>query len=83
MLWCLLALIGWFLLQMRFERFLPCELVLGAPIQQHPGKLRLTCRINGHLAFWCTLLLCTVGWPVYVDQSDGADGLWQLQGFPY
>jgi Delta14-sterol reductase len=83
MLWCLLALIGWFLLQVSLERFLPCELVLGAPIQQHPDKIRLTYRINGHLAFWCTLLLCTVGWPVHVDQSGVAEGLWQLQAFPY
>jgi Delta14-sterol reductase len=81
--WCMLTLIGWFLLQMSLERLLPCELVLGAPIQQHPDKFRLTYRINGHLAFWFTLLLFAVGWPVHVHQSGGAEGLWQLQGFPY
>jgi len=79
---CLLALIGWFVLQILLERLLPCELVQGMPVtvpantktETTTTTKRLTYRINGHLAFWITWLLFVMGVP-YVDK---ASGYWQL-----
>ena len=71
---CGAAAIGWFLFQVALERFLPCELVEGAPIKNSKSNGRLTYRINGHLAFWVTFLVAVVGWPRFVDIVDDVDG---------
>ena len=55
---CAMVVLAWFLFQVALERFLPCLVVEGAPLPDGSGK-RLTYRINGHLAFWVTLLLRT------------------------
>jgi Delta14-sterol reductase len=77
LLQCIFAMAAWFLLQVLMERFLPCELVAGSPIQGDPNH-RLIYRINGHLAFWATVVLMTVAWPYY----DEVHQLWQLTNAP-
>lgn len=68
---CTGILLGWFAFQVLLERFLPCELVEGSPIQGSKGNaLRLTYRINGHLAFWVTLLAVAAVWPVWHEASQ-------------
>ena len=74
---CGLGLIAWFCFQVILERFLPCELVEGAPIKGDV-KHRLTYRINGHLAFWITLLAINVAWPSWDDKAQ----LYQPGAFP-
>eukprot|EP00548_Thalassiothrix_antarctica_P013564 CAMPEP_0194168426 /NCGR_PEP_ID=MMETSP0154-20130528/3403_1 /TAXON_ID=1049557 /ORGANISM="Thalassiothrix antarctica, Strain L6-D1" /LENGTH=489 /DNA_ID=CAMNT_0038879571 /DNA_START=26 /DNA_END=1491 /DNA_ORIENTATION=- len=67
---CTCVIIGWFGFQALLERFLPCELVQGAPIKGNEKENgRLWYRINGHLAFWITLLITQVGWPVWNNNS--------------
>uniref|UniRef100_A0A7S2U759 Delta(14)-sterol reductase ERG24 n=1 Tax=Attheya septentrionalis TaxID=420275 RepID=A0A7S2U759_9STRA len=66
---CMGAVVSWFAFQVVLERILPCELVQGAPLPDGSGK-RLTYRINGHLAFWVTFLIATVGWPRFDDSSS-------------
>lgn len=61
---CFMGLLAWFLFQVILERFLPCELVQGAEI---PNGRRLTYRINGHLAFWITILIVLCSFPVMED----------------
>jgi len=78
---CTAAVLAWFLFQVALERCLPCQLVPGAPIQQHPDHPRLLYRINGHLAFWVTLLIALAGWPVWEEERSG--GTLQLTSFPY
>jgi delta14-sterol reductase len=76
---CSLSLIAWFCFQVVLERCLPCELVQGPPVKADTDRnLRLTYRINGHLAFWVTLLAVHAGWP-YWDSSGEAI---QLGEFP-
>jgi len=72
-----LGLLGYFLFQVVLERFLPCDLVQGAPIKGNSNN-RLTYRINGHLAFWVTLLVVQNGWPIWHEES----GTWQLTSAP-
>ena len=69
---CMGGIVGWFLFQVVLERILPCEIVQGAPLKGSPmpGE-RLSYRINGHLAFWTTLLVVAAGWPSYVEVDDG------------
>jgi delta14-sterol reductase/lamin-B receptor len=74
---CSLGLIAWFCFQVLLERYLPCELVEGAPIKGD-AKAKLTYRINGHLAFWVTLLVVHVGYPYWDEKHQ----LYQLGGFP-
>jgi delta14-sterol reductase len=74
---CTACIVGWFLFQVSLERVLPCDLVEGSPIKSDPNN-RLTYRINGHLAFWVTLLLVQVGWPVWHEESQTL----QLTSFP-
>lgn len=71
---CMGGVVGWFLFQVVLERILPCEIVKGAPLKDYPTGERLNYRINGHLAFWTTMLVVSVGWPSYVDVtlSNGA-----------
>jgi delta14-sterol reductase/lamin-B receptor len=66
---CASVILLWFLLQVMLERFLPCTLVKGAPLPDGSGK-RLSYRINGHLAFWVTLLLMDVAWPRWIDVTS-------------
>jgi len=61
---CFAGLLAWFVFLVVLERFLPCELVQGAPL---PNGKRLTYRINGHLAFWITVLVASSCFPVMQD----------------
>jgi Delta14-sterol reductase len=86
LLYCLASILAWFLFQVLLERFLPCEIVHGAPIvvagqgetDAAAGKTGKTTaktttlpyRINGHLALWVTLLVATAGWPTLVGSND-------------
>jgi len=62
-LYCMMGVLAWFLFQVILERLLPCNLVEGAPLKNDPKGKRLTYRINGHLAFWVTLLVVNSFWP--------------------
>lgn len=64
------GLLAWFVFQVLLERFLPCELVQGNFIQNNPKYGKLTYRINGHLAFWVTLLVTQAGWPTWHEPSQ-------------
>jgi Delta14-sterol reductase len=75
---CALSLVAWFCFQVVLERWLPCELVQGTPVKGDPKNARLTYRINGHLAFWVTLLFVNAGWPRWDEQAQ----LYQLGAFP-
>jgi delta14-sterol reductase len=66
---CTIGVMAWFLFQVFLERFLPCELVEGAPVKGDKNH-RLVYRINGHLAFWVTTLVLLVGWPVWDESSS-------------
>jgi Delta14-sterol reductase len=64
--------LAWFIYQVLLERCLPGPLVAGAPIiiggvplnsTDGGTSYRLLYRINGHLAFWITLLIVLAGWP--------------------
>jgi Delta14-sterol reductase len=88
------GVVAWFLFQVALERFLPAEIVpgvsiqAGAPTSSSPSgppppskqakEFRLPYRINGHLAFWVTLLFVQVGWPTYDFEHDK----WQLGAAP-
>jgi delta14-sterol reductase/lamin-B receptor len=65
---CVFAVVAWFLFQVILERYLPCQCVEGTLLPDH--KTRLVYRINGHLAFWVTLLLLLIGWPVWHEKSQ-------------
>lgn len=71
---CALVILSWFGFQVVLERMLPCEIVMGAPLPDGSGK-RLPYRINGHLAFWMTLLLLEVGWPRWIELQNGSEVL--------
>ena len=77
---CACVIIGWFLFQVLLERILPCEIVLGAPLPDGSGK-RLPYRINGHLAFWVTLLVLDIGWPKWTEISDESGNIKQILVF--
>lgn len=69
---CAFVVLSWFGFQVVLERILPVEIVLGAPLPDGSGK-RLPYRINGHLAFWVTLLLLNVGWPRWVEVHTASE----------
>mmetsp|Transcript_47553 Transcript_47553/g.101030 ORF Transcript_47553/g.101030 Transcript_47553/m.101030 type:complete len:467 (-) Transcript_47553:1014-2414(-) len=69
---CASVIFLWFLFQVLLERILPCERVEGAPLPDGSGR-RLHYRINGHLAFWVTLLMMDVAWPRWVQSGAGND----------
>ena len=69
---CASVILLWFGFQVALERMLPCDLIQGAPLPDGSGK-RLSYRINGHLAFWVTLLLLDVAWPQMVEIQEGGD----------
>jgi Delta14-sterol reductase len=75
---CTIGLLCWFVIQILFERFLPCDLVYGTIIKNNPKYGRLLYRINGHLSFWLTLLIVFIGYPYYNKSYQ----LWQLSSFP-
>lgn len=60
---CLMGMMAWFLFQVVLERFLPCEIIQGAPLPAPHSNNKLSYRINGHLAFWVTILICTSCFP--------------------
>ncbi|CAB9530443.1 Delta(14)-sterol reductase [Seminavis robusta] len=66
---CAGGILCYFIFQVLLERWLPCELVQGMPVKGNPNH-RLTYRINGHLAFWVTLLALDVGWPTWHESSQ-------------
>lgn len=72
---CMCAVVAWFLFQVVLERFLPCELVKGTQLKDGSGT-RLVYRINGHLAFWITLLVVEVGCPRWEEDTSG---IWRVQ----
>jgi delta14-sterol reductase/lamin-B receptor len=74
---CALGILAWFCFQVALERWLPCELVEGAPVKGNV-KHRLVYRINGHLAFWVTLLVVQVGFPTWDTSSE----TWQFGPMP-
>ena len=67
---CALVIFLWFAFQVLLERILPCEIVQGVPLPDKSGK-RLAYRINGHLAFWTTLVCLEVGWPRWSEIHSG------------
>lgn len=76
----LLSAAGWwcrFLFQVTLERVLPAEIHLGVPLARD-GNKRLAYRVNGHLAFWVSLLVLGHGRPIFT--SDGR--LSSLTSFP-
>ena len=70
---CFWGLLGWFSYQVALERFLPCELVQGAILTTTKDQ-KLTYRINGHLAFWVTMLTTLCCFPAYDEELER----WQL-----
>ena len=74
---CTMGIISWFGFLVMLERWLPCELVEGAPIKGDKNN-RLVYRINGHLSFWFTLLITQVGYPTWHEDSQ----TWQFGPMP-
>ena len=62
---------GWVLAQVLLERLLPATVALGDALPGSPNGKRLRYRLNGHLAFWATLLFVGHGWPQYADAAKG------------
>lgn len=56
------CIVAWFCFQVVLERLLPGEVALGVPLLGAEG-LRLPYKLNGHLAFWISLLLLVHGCP--------------------
>jgi delta14-sterol reductase len=73
---CGICISLWFLFQVFLERMLPCEIVQGSPIQKTNNRLEY--RINGHLAFWVTLLAVLCGWPYWNAEFETV----QFAAFP-
>ncbi len=61
-----LCVCGWFLFQILLERLLPGEVALGVPIARAGGQ-RLAYRLNGHLAFWVSLLVMGHAYPRFAS----------------
>lgn len=71
---CTGGILAYFLFQASLERWLPCELVQGLPIKGDVNN-RLSYRINGHLAFWTTLLVLDVGWPYWHEHGASSSSI--------
>lgn len=56
-----LVVLGWILFQAVLQIVLPGPWEKGAPVAG--GPIRLLYKINGHLAFWVSLLVMGHGWP--------------------
>jgi delta14-sterol reductase/lamin-B receptor len=74
----LLVVLGWFIFQMALERLLPGEVVEGVKLRN--GK-RLKYKINGHLAFWISLVIMAVGMPTFSSNQNGEITLKSLSNF--
>jgi len=61
------VIVAWFLFQVLLERVLPGEIALGVPLPGMGGK-RLSYKLNGHLAFWITLLVMGHGCPKFASK---------------
>ena len=81
LVYCMLGLTCWFIFQVLLERFLPYELIDGTYIQNDPTNGKLKYRINGHLAFWITLLVAQIGYP-YIYYYHETSGYLQFTNFP-
>ncbi len=68
------CVVAWFLFQVLLERVLPGDVALGVPLAQDGGK-RLPYRINGHLAFWITLLVLGHGCPQFTSPEVAGAGI--------
>jgi len=68
------VIVAWFLFQVLLERFLPGEIALGVPLPGMGGK-RLSYKLNGHLAFWITLLVMGHGCPKFAPQVVVGGGI--------
>jgi len=83
---CCGGILAWFLFQVVLERILPGPRVRGAPVKGDPEH-RLAYKLNGHLAFWTTLLLLQTGWPYLTELKKSEDGdtfkVLQFGSFPY
>ena len=75
--WSLYVFIGWFLFQVLLERCLPGEITEGTVL---PGtkdsKLKYT--MNGHLAFWISVLVMGHAIPILIQISPE---VWAIQSF--
>eukprot|EP00010_Vexillifera_abyssalis_P007141 CAMPEP_0201546794 /NCGR_PEP_ID=MMETSP0173_2-20130828/3159_1 /ASSEMBLY_ACC=CAM_ASM_000268 /TAXON_ID=218659 /ORGANISM="Vexillifera sp., Strain DIVA3 564/2" /LENGTH=363 /DNA_ID=CAMNT_0047955581 /DNA_START=190 /DNA_END=1278 /DNA_ORIENTATION=- len=63
----------WFFFQIALERLLPADIVDGVRLSN--GK-RLKYRVNGHLAFWISIIVMGHGFP----QFEFVDDNWRLVG---
>lgn len=67
-----LVVLGWFSFQVLLERVLFSDKAFGVPL---PDGTRLAYRVNGHLAFWTSLLVLLHGFPQRDDESGALLGL--------
>jgi hypothetical protein len=58
--WAFAVCLGWLVAQAALERFLPAEVVPGVKLR---NGMQLRYRMNGHLAFWVSVVLALHGWP--------------------
>eukprot|EP01047_Picozoa_sp_COSAG01_P007593 COSAG01_NODE_290_length_19382_cov_22.903801_5_plen_363_part_00 len=58
--WAFAVCLGWLVAQAALERFLPAEVVPGVKLRD---GTQLRYRMNGHLAFWVSVVLALHGWP--------------------
>ena len=78
MLWsndAALVVAVWMCAQVALERLLPAEIGLGVALPGSPSGKRLRYRLNGHLAFWVSLLAVGHGWPQYAADNGAFSGL--------
>ena len=66
-----LCVCGWFAFQVLLERVLPGEVALGVPISRAGGQ-RLAYKLNGHLAFWVSLLVMGHAYPRFASPAASA-----------
>ena len=71
-----LVLVAWIGFQVALERMLPGEDALGVPLKGAGKGARLVYRLNGHLAFWVSMLAVVPLKPTLEHRADG--GLWLL-----
>lgn len=76
-----LVLIGWLLFQVLLERTLPGEKAKGVPLPDK-NKTRLEYNINGHAAFWVSLLVLAAGFPQLEFGTDAATSTDWFDQFP-
>jgi len=68
---CTLILLSWFLFQVVLLFALPAEMVPGTVLKDGTNKnTRLLYRINGHLAFWVTMMTLQIGYPSFIEISS-------------